>query len=69
MIWVDPMEDFVAAGQLVNTARKDGYTIRGGIDGLIARVAIRRGVVLTHNDNDYLAAARVSPLQQIQWTD
>lgn len=69
MIWVDPVEDFVTVGQLANTARKNGHTIRSGIDGLIARVAIRSGVVLTLNDKDYLAAAKVSPLKRIQWTD
>jgi predicted nucleic acid-binding protein len=69
IIHVDPIEDFVAAGELVNRARVKGQVIRSAMDALIAQVAIRSEIVLIHNDKDYLAAATVSTLRQVQWSD
>jgi hypothetical protein len=41
-----------------------GFTVRSGVDCLIAACAIRHGLTVLHADRDFPALARVSPLQE-----
>ncbi|HYF42367.1 MAG TPA: PIN domain nuclease [Ramlibacter sp.] len=49
------------AAQLYRRSRQAGLTIRKPNDCLIAALALEHGAVLVHNDNDFLALARVEP--------
>jgi len=53
---------FSEAVHLYRSARRQGYTIRSGIDCLIAACALRNGLTLLHTDRDYGFLARVSDL-------
>ena len=53
---------FEEAVQLYRAARRAGYTVRSGVDCLIAACALRHGLTVLHNDRDYDALARVSAL-------
>jgi len=55
---------FLEAADLYRRARRAGFTVRSGIDCLIAACAIRNDLVVIHQDRDYSALARVSPLRQ-----
>lgn len=56
-------EVFEEAAGLYRAARRAGYTIRSGVDCLIAACAIRHGLPVLHNDRDYDLLGRVSPLE------
>ena len=55
-------EVFEEAVQLYRAARRAGYTVRSGVDCLIAACALRHGLTVLHHDRDYDALARVSAL-------
>jgi predicted nucleic acid-binding protein len=55
---------FLEAADLYRQARRAGFTVRSGVDCLIAACAIRNDLVVLHHDRDYSALARVSPLRQ-----
>jgi hypothetical protein len=55
---------FLEAADLYRRARRAGFTVRSGVDCLIAACAIRNDLVVIHQDRDYSALARVSPLRQ-----
>ena len=55
---------FLEAADLYRRARRSGFTVRSGVDCLIAACAIRNDLVVIHQDRDYSALARVSPLRQ-----
>lgn len=57
---------FLEAAQLYRTARRAGFTVRSSVDCLIAACAIRHDVPVLHNDRDFTALARVSPLKTQQ---
>jgi hypothetical protein len=57
---------FLDAVDLYRRARRAGFTVRSGVDCLIAACAIRHGLTVLHNDRDYAAIARVSDLQERQ---
>jgi len=57
-----PRECFEEAAGLYRAARRAGFTVRSGVDCLIAACAIRHGLTVLHRDRDYPALARVSPL-------
>ena len=57
-------EVFLEAVDLYRLARRAGFTIRSGVDCLIAACAIRHQLTVLHNDRDYPALAKVSTLQQ-----
>jgi predicted nucleic acid-binding protein len=57
---------FLEATDLFRRARRGGFTVRSGVDCLIAACAIRHGLTVLHNDRDYPAIARVSDLQERQ---
>ena len=48
---------------LYRAARRAGYTIRSGVDCLIAACAMRHNLEVLHVDRDHDALARVSPLR------
>ncbi len=60
----DPMERslFQEATGLYRMARRQGYTIRSGVDCLIAACAIRHNIPVLHRDRDYGYIAKVSEL-------
>ncbi len=55
-------ERFESAATLYRAARRAGYTLRSGVDCLIAASAIQHGLTVLHRDRDFSALARVSPL-------
>ena len=57
----DVFEEAVA---LYRMARRAGYTVRSGVDCLIASCALRHALTVVHVDRDFDLIARVSPLQQ-----
>ena len=56
------VEVFEEAVQLYRAARRAGYTVRSGVDCLIAACALRHGLTVLHHDRDYDVLARVSAL-------
>lgn len=57
-----PRERCEEAAELYRAARRAGFTVRSGVDCLIAACAIRHGLTVLHRDRDYPALARVSAL-------
>lgn len=53
---------FVEAVDLYRMARRQGLTIRSGVDCLIAACAIRHQLEVLHRDRDFDALTRVSAL-------
>jgi predicted nucleic acid-binding protein len=60
---VDPLDDFETAAELYRRCRRGGETVRTLMDCLVAAVALRTGAAVLHQDRDYDAIARQSPLQ------
>ena len=58
-----PAAAFDRAADLSRSARRAGFTVRSGVDCLIAASAIRHGLAVLHVDRDFDTLARVSPLQ------
>lgn len=58
-----PAPLFDEAVMLYRAARRGGFTVRSGVDCLIAACAIRHGLDVLHHDRDYDALAKVSPLR------
>lgn len=58
-----PAAAFDRAADLYRSARRAGFTVRSGVDCLIAASAIRHGVEVLHVDRDFDTLARVSALQ------
>ena len=59
-----PQARFEEAAALYRAARRAGFTVRSGVDCLIAACAIRHGLTVLHADRDFPALAKVSPLQE-----
>jgi predicted nucleic acid-binding protein len=57
-----PRERFEEAAALHRAVRRAGFTVRSGVDCLIAACAIRHNLTVLHRDRDYPALAKVSPL-------
>lgn len=55
---------FEEAVGLYRAARRAGFTIRSGVDCLIAACALRHALTVVHVDRDFDLIARVVPLQQ-----
>jgi len=53
---------FQLAVDLYRSARRAGFTVRSGVDCLIAACAIRSSLTVVHRDRDFDALARISPL-------
>ncbi len=58
---LEPDLDFHAAAAAYRAARRQGVTVRGLLDCLIAVVAQRHGASLVHRDGDLAAVAAVLP--------
>jgi predicted nucleic acid-binding protein len=58
-----PQAAFDGAVDLYRAARRAGFTVRSGVDCLIASCAIRHHLEVLHDDRDYDTLARVSTLQ------
>lgn len=54
---------YLHAVDLYRTARRAGFTIRSGVDCLIAACALRHQLDVLHCDRDFDSIARLSPLQ------
>jgi predicted nucleic acid-binding protein len=55
---------FEEAVGLYRSARQGGWTIRSGVDCLIAACALRNSLTILHRDRDYSILARVSALAE-----
>lgn len=60
------LKSHTAAAQLYFDCRKKGITVRSTIDCLIAQCAIEHGLVLLHNDKDFIQIARVAKDLKLQ---
>ena len=58
-----PQAAYDQAVDLYRAARRAGYTVRSGVDCLIAACAIRHHLEVLHDDRDYDVLARVSTLR------
>jgi predicted nucleic acid-binding protein len=58
-----PQAVFDQAVDLYRAARRAGFTVRSGVDCLIAACAIRHHLEVLHDDRDFEALAAVSSLQ------
>ena len=56
----DVIEDAV---DLYRRARRAGFTIRSGVDCLIAACALRNGLAVLHRDRDFDTLSRISQLE------
>jgi predicted nucleic acid-binding protein len=56
-------EVFEQAVDLYRAARRAGFTIRSGVDCLIAACALRHSLMVVHRDRDFDALARVAALE------
>ena len=54
---------FEEAVRLYRSARRAGFTVRSGVDCLIAACALRHNLSVLHADRDFDLLARVSPLK------
>ena len=57
------LDVFLQAADLYRSARRGGYTVRSGIDCVIAACAIRHRAEVLHHDRDYDALSKVSSLR------
>jgi predicted nucleic acid-binding protein len=55
---------FEEAVGLYRAARRAGFTVRSGVDCLIAACALRHALTVVHVGRDFDLIARVAPLQQ-----
>jgi predicted nucleic acid-binding protein len=58
-----PRAAFDQAVDLYRSARRAGFSVRSGVDCLIAACALRHGLDVLHYDRDYDVIARVSTLR------
>lgn len=58
-----PRGVFDHAADLHRAARRAGFTVRSGVDCLVAACALRNGLDVLHHDRDYDILARVSTLR------
>ena len=54
---------FLQAADLYRAARRAGFTVRSGVDCLIAACALKHGLELMHHDRDYDTLTRISSLR------
>jgi hypothetical protein len=55
---------FEEAVVLFRSARRAGFTVRSGVDCLIAACALRHSLTVVHVDRDFDLISRIAPLQQ-----
>jgi hypothetical protein len=56
----DPGSSYPAAAQLFLDCRRRGITVRSTLDCLVAQCAIELGLVLLHNDRDFIRIGTVA---------
>jgi len=59
-----PQARFEEAAALYRAARRAGFTVRSGIDCLIAACAIRHGLTVLHRDRDFAVLGKIAELQE-----
>ena len=59
-----PQARFEEAAALYRAARRAGFTVRSGIDCLIAACAIRHGLTVLHKDRDFAVLGKIAELQE-----
>jgi hypothetical protein len=59
-----PQACFEEAAALYRAARRAGFTVRSGIDCLIAACAIRHGLTVLHKDRGFAVLGKIAPLQE-----
>ena len=61
----DPLPSvvFLTAAEIYRDGRRRGYSIRSGVDCLIAAIAIQNRVPVWHHDRDFTTIARYAPLE------
>jgi predicted nucleic acid-binding protein len=58
-----PIEAFLEAAEMDRMARRKGYTIRSGVDCLIAAIALRHNIPVWHRDRDFETISRFTGLR------
>ena len=58
-----PVEAFLQAAEIYRTARRKGYTVRSGVDCLIAAIALRHDVAVWNRNRDFETIARFTSLR------
>ena len=58
-----PWEAFLEAAEIYRQGGRKGYTIRSGVDCLIAAIAIRNAVPVWHQDRDFSAISSYTSLE------
>jgi predicted nucleic acid-binding protein len=58
-----PVEAFLEAAEMYRMARRKGYTIRSGVDCLIATIALRHNIPVWHRDRDFETISRFTGLR------
>jgi predicted nucleic acid-binding protein len=56
---------YVKAAAIDHEGRRKGYTIRSGVDCLVAAIAIEHGVPVWHRDRDFTTIARYTSLRAV----
>ncbi len=56
----------VEAARIFFDCRRKGLTVRSSVDCLIAQLALERGDVLLHDDEDFEAIRKVRPLNTLR---
>ena len=59
-----PQARFEEAAALYRSARRAGFTVRSGIDCLIAACAIRHGLTVLHKDRDFAVLGKIAGLRE-----
>lgn len=57
----DGVESYREAARLYFRCRRSGVTVRSTIDCIIARISIEHGLLLLHNDKDFMNMAGIVP--------
>jgi predicted nucleic acid-binding protein len=58
-----PIDAFLEAAEMYRVARRKGYTIRSGVDCLIATIALRHNIPVWHRDRDFETISRFTGLR------
>lgn len=58
-----PLETYLHAAELFRAARRGGFTVRSGVDCLIAACAERHSLAILHRDRDFDALAKVAAIE------
>ena len=63
---VDATRAHLEAARIFFDCRRRGLTVRSSVDCLIAQLALERGDVLLHDDDDFESIAKVRPLKTLR---